>query len=244
MLTEKYRPCTWLEVIGQEKIVKQLSILRSRDGIAGRAYFVTGGSGTGKTTIARLIAAEIADDFSIEEIDAGSISLAALREIESNWMLSGFGVKSGRAYIINEAHGMRKDVIRQLLVMLERIPRHVAIVFTTTNDGEEMLFEDCPDASPLLSRCIRLDLARRDLAQKFAERALQIAAKENLGSAALKTVVKLVQEKRNNFRAVLQEIEAGAFISDDAVSVGAPGLTISYDDATGEKLVNGKPAIK
>jgi DNA polymerase III gamma/tau subunit len=92
----------------------------------------------------------------------------------------GWGDKGGRAYVVNEAHGLRKDVIRQLLVLLERIPSHVAIVFTTTVEGQESLFEDYDDASPLLSRCLRLDLARRDLAKAFAERAKQIAEREGL----------------------------------------------------------------
>ena len=53
--------------------------------------------------------------------------------------------------------------------MLERIPAHALWVFTTTVDGADSLFEDYDDASPLLSRCLRLDLSRRDLAKAFAE---------------------------------------------------------------------------
>jgi hypothetical protein len=64
--------------------------------------------------------------------------------------------------------------------LLERIPRHVAIVFTTTTEGQESLYEDHDEASPLLSRCLRIDLARRDLARPFAERAKSIAEAEGL----------------------------------------------------------------
>jgi hypothetical protein len=74
-----------------------------------------------------------------------------LKDLEFESNLKGFGDKSGRAFIVNEAHGLRKDVIRQLLVMLERIPPHVVWVFTTTIEGQESLFEDYDDASPLLS---------------------------------------------------------------------------------------------
>ena len=59
MLTETYRPTTWADVIGQNKIVKRIDTLRPR-GLAGRAYWISGQTGTGKTTIARLIAAEVA----------------------------------------------------------------------------------------------------------------------------------------------------------------------------------------
>jgi DNA-binding NtrC family response regulator len=50
-LTEKYRPATWSDVVGQDKIVGRIRQLAQR-GLAGRAYWITGQSGTGKTTIA------------------------------------------------------------------------------------------------------------------------------------------------------------------------------------------------
>ena len=127
--------------------------------LAGRAYWLSGQSGTGKTTIARLLAAEVADDFSTQEVDASALTVAALRELERESQISGWGEKGGRAYLVNEAHGLRKDVIRQFLVMLERVPSHVVWIFTTTTEGEQGLFEDYDDAGPLLSRCLPLPLA-------------------------------------------------------------------------------------
>lgn len=212
-LFEQYRPLGLDDVVGQSAAVQQIKTVLAR-GWGGRAWWITGFSGTGKTTLARIIAAQGAVELAVEELDSQNLTPARLRDIEHEMQYRMLGAMPGKAYIVNEAHGLRKDTIRQLLVVLERLPSYVTWIFTTTKSGELKLFDDDTggDAAPLLSRCIELSLVRDDAA--FARRAREIAQAEGVDGLPLSVYESVVAASKGNFRRVLQRIEAGSFKAD------------------------------
>ena len=177
-LHESYRPATWDDVVGQDKAIAKIKQLRPR-GLAGRAWWISGQSGTGKTTLARLLAAEVADPFTTLEVDGGDVTADFLDRVQRQARFRPIG-KGAWAYIVNESHGLRAPIIRRLLGILDPVPDHVIWIFTTTCDGQQKLFDDQIDCHPLLSRCVPLPLARRDIGKVFAQRAQDIARAEGL----------------------------------------------------------------
>ncbi len=215
LLYEKYRPKTFAQVLGQPGAVKRIQRLLGR-GWGGQAWWLSGASGTGKTTLARIIAEQGAEPFYVTEINsADELSAARIDEISRTMHYFGglAGDKIGRAWIINEAHGLRKTIIRRLLGVLESIPQHCVFIFTTTKQGQAGLFEDQEDAGPLLSRCARIELTNQGLAKVFGEHCRKIAQAEKLDGKPPQAYIKLAQSCKNNCRAMLQEISSGYMIN-------------------------------
>lgn len=189
-LFERYRPRTWGDLIGHRKVRVVVDKMRETGSLGGRAFLITGPSGVGKTSIAYLIAGEVCDPDNFVELDAGDLTPAKMDELEKSLRYKCIGQKSGRAILINECHGLRKDTIRKLL--------------------------DGIDSDPLFSRCVPFRLGS-DYVTEFAQRAMEIATAEGLSDFGLPVFVSLAKRCACNFRMMLSEIEAGACLREDAL---------------------------
>ncbi len=215
-LHEKYRPRSLSDVLAQPKVVATLNGRVARFGtLAGRAYWISGSSGTGKTSLARIIAESVADPLCIQEYKTGrEVTADEARSIGYALESYGWGAtaKNGRAIIINEAHHMGGAAIDIMLGLLEPVPSHAVVIFTTTRAGQEALFGDSVEEGPILSRCTQLALTTQGLAAAFAARAQTIAKVEGLdGGRDLKAFVRLAQDCKNNMRDILQRLDDGCF---------------------------------
>ncbi len=209
-LFEKYRPKTLADFIGQGKVKTQIERLMSRSDFDRDALWLQGPSGTGKTSLAWIVAQQVANDFDITELDGDKCNVQAVREIEKNiGICSMFG--GWKVWIVNESHGMSRQSVQAWLSLLERLPAKRLIIFTTTEPLQEDLFGNF--SAPFASRCKVFSFTNQGLAQQFAARAKEIASIENLDDQPLQRYVRLVQDCKNNFRAVLQKIDAGEMLA-------------------------------
>lgn len=214
-LYEKFRPCTWEQVVGQSEAVRVCKGL-ALAGLGGRAVAFQGSSGVGKSTLARLLASEIADPMNVVEVDAQWLTPTRIADLEGSLCMYGLGVKTGRVVICNEYHALSRESVQQFLTTLERIPSHAAWLFTCTNDGAQTLMENIADATPFGSRCLTIKLAQRGLGLADAFPAM---VRANMGSIGMDGhpidwYVRLAKDCRNNARMMYERAEYAALAGD------------------------------
>lgn len=127
----RYRPKTWEEFVGQEKVVDNLRAALESDV---SAVLFSGPSGAGKTTLARLVATEL--DAELVELDAATYGgIDRIREFQTLVRFVPLE-HTGRVIVVDEAHRLTGQAWDALLKLIEEPPEHVCFVFTTTNEAK------------------------------------------------------------------------------------------------------------
>ena len=138
MLSERYRPKTWTDFIGQPIIAEIEQACGDEwlfDGGGERWLFESDGiAGCGKTSAAYVAARVLGcSDFAIERIDSRASTVADLRQLAMSMRTYGCSGSGRKCYLIDEIQHLNRDCLRMLLGLLENLPSHVIIVATTTS---------------------------------------------------------------------------------------------------------------
>ena len=191
-LYRKYRPTKFSDVVDQENILKIITNSLKENKVS-HAYLFSGPRGTGKTTIAKLLAKTVnclnlKDDFSIchecencldiennssdiIEIDAASNNgVDEIRELKSKINLVPSKLKY-KVYIIDEVHMLSTSAFNALLKTLEEPPSHVIFILATTE------FYKVP--ATIVSRCQCLTF-KRISKEGLIKRIKEVANLENI----------------------------------------------------------------
>ncbi len=171
-LYRTYRPTSFEEVVGQKHIVTTLMNAAKQNKIA-HAYLFCGPRGTGKTSIARLLAkavncenqdrtpcnecsncqsSDAGTHQDIVEIDAASSSgVDQIRDLIEKVKYSPIQGRY-KAYIIDEVHMLSQGAFNALLKTLEEPPEHVLFILATTEPHKVL--------ATIISRCQRYDFTK------------------------------------------------------------------------------------
>jgi DNA polymerase-3 subunit gamma/tau len=196
VLARKWRPRSFIELVGQEHVVRALTNALRQQRLH-HAYLFTGTRGVGKTTLARILAKSLNCETGVTdepcgkcgactEIDAGRfvdlIELDAasntqvdnMRELLENAL---YAPTSGRykVYIIDEVHMLSRSAFNAMLKTLEEPPGHVKFILATTD----------PQKIPVtvLSRCLQFGL-KQIPPQQIRDRLTQVLVAENVTADA------------------------------------------------------------
>lgn len=219
-LYRAYRPSVFGEVRGQEGVVSVLEAAVKKGEIA-HAYLFAGGRGTGKTSMARILARAVGtSEKDMYEMDAASNrGIDEIRELREGVATHPFESQY-KFYIIDEAHALTKDAWGALLKTLEEPPAHVVFVLATTE------LDRVPET--IRSRCqvFRFSKPSHEILKKLV---VDVAKKEGATlEPAAAELVAMVGD--GSFRDTLGTLQKVLTISDDkkltevevAQVVGAP----------------------
>src|SRR5215204_3102232 len=217
-LYRRHRPQSFAEVVGQEHVVRTLSNAVEK-GRVHHAYLFVGSRGTGKTSMAKILARSlncvrgptlepcsecepcrtIAAGTSLDVIEMDAASNRSVDDVRDLRERVGYAPAAGRwkVYILDEAHMLTKEAWNAFLKTLEEPPPNTVFVLATTESHKVM--------ATIADRCQRFDFQRPSLEQ-ISEVLERVAAAEELEVEAGATAM-IARSASGSFRDALGTLD-------------------------------------
>ena len=229
VLSLKYRPQSFLDVIGQDHVTQTL-INAFKKNRVGQGYIFTGPRGVGKTTTARILAKglncknskngnpcnkcnicdEITEYRNLDVLEIDGASNRGIEEIRNLRELIKFSPmnSSYKIFIIDEVHMLTNQAFNALLRTLEEPPVHGKFIMCTTD------IHKVPDT--IISRCQRFDFNRISI-NDIKESVNSILSKEKINSD-LESVEAIAAKSEGSMRDALSILDQIIAFSDNKIN--------------------------
>jgi DNA polymerase-3 subunit gamma/tau len=217
-LYRRHRPRSFADVVGQEAVVRTLTNAVQQDKVH-HAYLFVGSRGTGKTSMAKILASCLncvngptiepcgvcdacvsiasASSLDVIEMDAASHnSVDDIRELRERVALAPVS-GTHKVYILDEAHMLSSQAWNAFLKTLEEPPPHTVFVLATTEANKVL--------PTVVDRCHRFDF-QRPTAEQVAEVLARVAVAEQI-ELAVDARALLARKANGSFRDALKHLE-------------------------------------
>ena len=225
ILSLKWRPSEFSEIIGQDHISKALSNAIKLNRVA-QAFIFSGPRGVGKTTAARVLAKklnkvnDLNESIDIVEMDAASNrGIDEIRHLRENVQYAPSEGKY-KIYIIDEAHMLTKEAFNALLKTLEEPPPHVVFIFATTE-----LYK-MPET--IISRTQRYDFRRLSI-DDISNR-MKFILKEETIEFDKESLLKIADKADGSMRDALSILDQMICICDNNITINQVNISLGIID--------------